>query len=83
MELSSWLGVVLLVAGLVLLALVTAAEAAVASSSRARLRLMAGKGASRSQILARYLEERHIVYSSLALARNLALIGSTAIVVYI
>jgi len=82
-ELSSWLGVVLLVAGLVLLALVTAAEAAVVSSNRARLRLLAGKGASRSQILARYLQERHTVYSSLALARNLALVGSTAIVVYI
>ena len=73
----------LLVAGLVLLVLVTAAEAAVVSSSRARLRLLAGKGASRSQILARYLQERHTVYSSLALARNLALVGSTAIVVYI
>jgi putative hemolysin len=82
-ELSSWLGVVLLVGGLVLLALVTAAEAAVVSSNRARLRLLAGKGESRSQILARYLQERHTVYSSLALARNLALIGSTAIVVYI
>jgi len=82
-ELSSWPGVALLVAALVLLALVTAADAAVASSNRARLRLLAGKGASRSQILARYLEERHTVYSSLALARNLALVGSTAIVVYI
>ncbi len=73
----------LLVAALVLLALVTAAEAAAVSSSRARLRLLAGPGASRSQILARYLQERHTVYSSLILARNLALIGSTAILVYI
>jgi len=75
--------VVLLVGAIVLLALVTAAEAAVISSNRARLRLLAGKGASRSQILARYLQERHTIYSSLALARNFALIGSTAIVVYI
>jgi CBS domain containing-hemolysin-like protein len=75
--------VALLVAALVLLALVTAAEAAVASSNRARLRLMARKGASRSQILAAFLQERHAVYSSLALAHNLALVGSTAIVVYI
>ncbi|KPJ48751.1 MAG: hypothetical protein AMJ38_04600 [Dehalococcoidia bacterium DG_22] len=74
---------VLLVGAIVLLALVTAAEAAVISSNRARLRLLAGKGASRSQILARYLQERHTIYSSLALARNFALIGSTAIVVYI
>ena len=83
METSSWPGVVLLVAAVVLLALVTAAEAAVVSSNRARLRLLAGKGASRSQILTRYLQERHTVYASLALARNLALVGSTAIVVYI
>jgi putative hemolysin len=82
-ENSSWPGVVLLIGAIVLLTLVTAAEAAVGSSSRARLRLLAGKGASRSQILTRYLRERHTVYSSLALARNLALVGSTAIVVYI
>jgi len=82
-ENSSWPGVVLLVGAIVLLTLVTAAEAAVVSSNRARLRLLAGKGASRSQILTGYLQERHTVYSSLALARNLALIGSTAIVVYI
>jgi len=82
-ENSSWPGVVLLVGAIALLALVTAAEAAVVSSNRARLRLLAGKGASRSQILTRYLQERHTVYSSLALARNLALIGSTAIVVYV
>jgi CBS domain containing-hemolysin-like protein len=75
--------VVLLVGAVVLLALVTAVEAAVVASNRARLRLLAGKGASRSQILTRYLRDRHTVYSSLALARNLALIGSTAIVVYI
>jgi putative hemolysin len=80
---SSWPAVVLLVGAVVLLALVTAAEAAVVASNRARLRLLAGKGASRSQILTRYLQDRHTVYSSLALARNLALIGSTAIVVYI
>ncbi|KPK45677.1 MAG: hypothetical protein AMJ77_07020, partial [Dehalococcoidia bacterium SM23_28_2] len=79
----SWPGVVLLVGALVLLALVTAAEAAAVSSTRARLRLLAGKGASRSQILKRYLQERQSAYASLALARNLALIGSTAIVVYV
>ena len=83
MEHSSWPGVVLLVGALALLALVTAAEAAAVSSTRARLRLLAGKGASRSQILKRYLQERQSAYASLALARNLALIGSTAIVVYV
>ena len=83
MESSSWPGVVLLVVAVGLLAVVTAAEAADVPSNRARLRLLAGRGASRSGTLARYLQERHAIYSSLALARNLALIGSTAIVVYI
>jgi putative hemolysin len=82
-ESSSWPGVVLLVVAVGLLAVVTAAEAADVPSNRARLRLLAGRGASRSGTLARYLQERHAIYSSLALARNLALIGSTAIVVYI
>ena len=61
----------------------TAAEAAAVASHRTRLRLFAGRGASRSGILARYLQERHTVYAALVLARNLALIGSTAIVVYV
>jgi CBS domain containing-hemolysin-like protein len=75
--------VVLLVAAICLLALVTAAEAAAVASTRARLRVLAGRGASRSGTLARYLQERHTVYAALVLARNLALIGSTAIAVYI
>lgn len=83
MESSSWPGLVLLVATVGLLALVTAAEAAAVASNRARLRALAGRGESRRGILARYLQERHSVYAALALARNLALIGSTAIVVYI
>ena len=83
MENSSWPAVVLLVAALVFLALVTAAEAAAVASSRARLRLLAGKGRTRSEILTRYLQERHTVYSSLVLARNLAFVGSTALFVYI
>ena len=83
MESSSWLGVVLLVAAIALLTLVTAGEAAAVASNRARLRVLAGRGASRSGILARYLQERHTVYAALVLARNLALIGSTAIAVYV
>jgi len=82
-EHSSWPGVVLLVGALVLLALVTAAEAAAVSSTRARLRLLAGKGASRAHVLTRYLQERQTASASLALAHNLALIGSTAIIVYV
>jgi len=65
---------------------VTAAEAAVASSHRARPRLLSEKGpfhSSASGALAGYLREAREVYSALALARSLALIGSTAIVVYL
>jgi len=80
---GDWPGLLLLAVALVLLVLVSAAEAAVASSHRARPRLLAGKGPIRSQSLAGYLRESREVYTTLALARSLALIGSTAIVVYL
>ena len=86
MDSDSWPGLLLLAVALVLLALVTAAEVAVASGHRARPRLLAEKGPFRSSAsagLAAYLRESREVYSTLALARNLALIGSTAIVVYL
>ena len=86
MDSDDWPGLLLLAAALVLLALVTAAEAAVASSHRVRPRLLAEKGPFRSSTsggLASYLRESREVYASLALARSLALIGSTAIVVYL
>jgi putative hemolysin len=80
---DDWPGLLLLAAALVLLALVTAAEAAVASSHRARSNLLTEKGPFRSESVAGYLREGREVQASLALARNLALIGSTAIVVYL
>ena len=83
MHSGDWPGVLLLAVALALLVLVSAAEAAVASSHRARPRLLAGKGPIHSQSLAGYLRESREVYTTLALARSLALIGSTAIVVYL
>ena len=83
MDSDDWPGLLLLAVALALLALVTAAEVAVASSHRARPRLLAEKGPFRSQSLPEYLRESREVYATLALARNLALIGSTAIVVYL
>jgi len=83
---DDWPGLLLLVVALALLVLVTAAEVAVVSSHRARARLLADKGAFHSSFgegLAGYLRENREVYSTLALARSLALIGSTAIVVYL
>ena len=83
---DDWPGLLLLAVALVLLALVTAAEAAVAISHRARPRLLADKSPSRSSAsggLAAYLRENREVHASLALARSLTVIGSTAIVVYL
>ena len=83
---DDWPGLLLLAVALALLVLVTAAEVAVVSSHRARARLLAEKGAFNSSFgegLAGYLRENREVYSTLALARSLALIGSTAIVVYL
>ena len=89
MDSDDWPGLLLLAAALVLLALVTAAEVAVASSHRVRPSARGGlaeKGPFRSSAsggLAGYLRESREAYASLALARSLALIGSTAIVVYL
>jgi CBS domain containing-hemolysin-like protein len=83
---DDWPGLLLLAAALVLLALVTAAEVAVASSHRVRPRPPAEKGPFRSSAsggLAGYLRESREVFTTLALARSLALVGSTAIVVYL
>ncbi len=86
MDSDRWPGLLLLAAALVLLVLVTAAEVVVASSHRVRPREPAEKGPFRSSAsggLAGYVRETREVYSTLALARNLALVGSTAIVVYL
>ena len=86
MDSDDWPGLLLLAAALVLLALVTAAEVAVASSHRVRPRPPGEKGPFRSSAsggLAGYLRESREVFATLALARSLALIGSTAIVVYL
>ena len=86
MNSDDWPGLLLLAAALALLTLVTAAEAAVASSHRVRPRLLGQKGpfhSSASGGLAGYLREAREVYATLALARSLALIGSTAIVIYL
>jgi CBS domain containing-hemolysin-like protein len=80
---DDWPGLLLLAVALALLALVTAAETAVASSHRVRPRSPVEKGPFRSQSLPTYLRASREVYSTLALARSLAIVGSTAIVVYL
>ena len=74
MRSDDWPGLLLLAVALALLALVTAAETAVASSHRVRPRSPAEKGPFRSQSLPGYLRESREVYSTLALARSLAIV---------
>ncbi len=71
----------LLVACLFLVVFVAAAEAGLISISRARIRLMAGQGVPRAEILQSYISERTTMLSSLSLARNLAVVAGAAIAV--
>ncbi|MBI1886559.1 MAG: HlyC/CorC family transporter [Chloroflexi bacterium] len=78
-----WPGIVLLVAALVLLAFVVAAETGVIAGFRARARAMEPRDVSRLEALQRYAQERQVTLASLALARNLTIVGITAIVVFL
>src|SRR3990172_2842604 len=75
----SWAAVLLLVLSLVLIAFVAAAEAGLISISRVRVRLMAGQGIPRAEILQSYVQERESLLRALALARNLAIIAAAAL----
>ncbi len=79
MDAGGWLGLVLLLIALALLVLVAAAEAGVASASRARVRIMAGKGIPGAEALQAHLEDRHRLLGSLAVARNLAIVASVTL----
>ncbi len=81
MDSDSWLGVLLLAAGLIVFVFVVAAEAGVIAGVRARA--LEEPVRSRLEALRRYAQERQVTLSSLALARNLALVGVTAIVVFL
>ncbi len=74
-------GVVLLALGLIAFILVVAAEAGVIAGVRERA--MREPAESRVDALRRFYQERQLTLSSLALARNLALVGVTAIVVFL
>lgn len=81
MEADLWIGLVLLIAALALLVLVTAAEAGVVSISRSRVRPPAGRG--KADALEAYLNDRRTLLESLAVARDVALIASIAIGVFL
>jgi putative hemolysin len=76
---DSWAGVGLLALAVIAFMFVVAAEAGVVAGVRARA--LGEPPTSRLEALRRFTQERHATLSALALARNLTLIGITAITV--
>jgi CBS domain containing-hemolysin-like protein len=72
MDAFSWSGLVLLTLCSLLVVFVAAAEAGLISISRARVRLMAGRGVPRADILQSYIQERESILHALDFARILA-----------
>ena len=81
MDAFSLTAVVLLIFCLFLVVFVAAAEAGLITISRARIRLLAGQGVPRAEILQSYVSERTTMLSSLSLARNLAVVAAAALAV--
>lgn len=79
MDSDSWAGVFLLALAAIVFMSVVAAEAGVTAGVRARA--LSEPPTSRMEALRRFTQERQATLSALALARNLTLIGITAIVV--
>ena len=79
MDSASWAGVFLLVLAVIVFMFVVAAEAGVIAGVRERA--LGEPPTSRMEALRRFTKERQATLSALALARNLALIGITAITV--
>jgi CBS domain containing-hemolysin-like protein len=73
MDVFSWAGVALLVVCVGLAMFVAAAEAGLISISRARVRLMAGRGVPRADILHSYVQERSALLGALWVARYVAI----------
>jgi putative hemolysin len=74
---DSWLGLVLLLFALLVLVVATAAEAGVVSISRLRVRAFATKPGAAS--LETYIQERHVLLGTLAVARNVAVVVGIAV----
>src|SRR2546426_4394256 len=76
-----WPGAILLALGIIAFIFVVAAEAGVIAGVRERA--LREPAESRVDTLRRFYQERQLTLSSLALARNLALVGVTAVVVFL
>src|SRR5688572_8052430 len=81
MDAYSLAAVALLAVCLILMVFVAAVEAGLITISRARVRLMAGQGVPRAEILAAFIQERSNLLGALALARNLAIVFGAALAV--
>jgi len=79
MDVYSWLGIAVLLLSMALVAFVAAAEAGLITISRARVRLMAGRGVPQAEVLQSYVQERESLLGALSLARNLALVLAATI----
>jgi CBS domain containing-hemolysin-like protein len=81
MDAFSWTSVGLLAVCFVLVVFVAAAEAGLISISRARVRLMAGQGVPRAELLQSYIQEREALLRAFAVARILAVAAGAALAV--
>ena len=74
MDVYSGLGLALMLVAIALIAFVSAAEAGLITISRARVRLLAGRGVPRAAILQSYIQERESLLEALSLARKVSMI---------
>lgn len=80
---DSWFAVVLLVAALIVLVVATAAETGVVFISRLRVRAFATKGLPGAESLHTYIQERHALLGTLAVARDAAVVLGIAVATFL
>jgi len=79
MDVFTWAEALLLAGCLVLLVFVSAAEACLITISRARIRLMAGRGVARADVVHSYIQEREALLRALGIARRLAMVAGSVL----
>ena len=79
MSVDSWLGLGLLLAAFVLLVVATAAETGAVFISRLRVKAFATKGLPHAASLETYIAERRALLSTIAVARNAAIVLGVAV----
>ena len=74
MDVFSWAEALLLLACLVLIVFVAAAEASLITISRARVKIMENRGVARADVLHSYMQERESLLSAIGVAHKLAVV---------